>query len=154
MGESKSFFHDYIRAGSPDTPMSELEKLGRSKSSRVRARVAENPMTPVATLKLLATDSNVDVKIAVATNGSTPRSIVWQIACGECVMTRLALAEDPSTPACVLEKLSCDENPYVAFEAGKTLQVINRDKSSAIHVPAFISDNVREFKGQLSTKVS
>ena len=152
MNEYNGFFHDYIKAGSLDTSQSELEKLGQSSYSRVRARVAENPMTPTATLRMLATDDDIEVRAAVASNRSTPRSIVWQIADSECIMTRLALAEEPNVPVSILEKLTCDENPYVAAEASKTLHVLNECNQSRI--PSIGKDNIRDFKNRLSSKVS
>lgn len=142
---------DYINAGSADIPRSELTKLALSPNSRVRLRVAENHRTPTNTLMLLAYDESVYVKIAVAANPNTPRKTASEIASSDCVMTRLGLAEEASTPKYILDKLAQDENPYVAFQADKTIAILYRTKLEARKKIKL--DNVRQIRERINSRV-
>ncbi len=124
-------FSDYIKAGSADCAVEEMEELAKSKYDRIRLRVAENPNSPHHVLELLAKDNNPDVRIAVATNPETPLPVSLALAFDEDPNVRLGLAIDFSTPMELLEKLVDDANPYISCRAIQTREGILSRKNVA-----------------------
>lgn len=124
-------FSEYIKAGSADSAVEEMESLAKSKYDRIRLRVAENPNSPQHVLELLAKDGNPDVRVAVATNPQTCLSVSLPLALDEDPNVRLGLATDLSTPMELLEKLVDDVNPYISCRAIQTREVLLSKKNVA-----------------------
>ncbi len=115
---------NYVKAGSQSCSPELLEAMAYSEIDRIRLRVAENPKTPIDVLGLLATDKNVDVRIAVGCNPSTPPYVRYRLAFDEDPNVSLGLADDINTPLEILQKLTEHVNPYVAYRAKQTMQIV------------------------------
>ena len=113
--------YDYIVAGMPTAPVSELEDLSECPRSRIRARVAENLVCPLDILIKLAFDECADVRIAVSDNPRSPSYLLEYLANDNNADVRFAMAENCHVPAGILQKLTCDQNPYVSCRAEQTI---------------------------------
>lgn len=115
---------NYVKAGSQSCSPEVLEALAHSEIDWIRLRVAENPKTPIDVLQLLSTDRYPDVRVAVGTNPSTPPYVSFKLVFDEDANVRLGLADDVNTPIELLEKLTEDANPYVAYRARETINIV------------------------------
>lgn len=114
---------NYLKAGNPETPVTELRKLFAERDHKVRRRLAENPVTPPDLLQDLSSDENPEVRIAVAENPQTVRHVLERLVHDESVYVRFALSGQYSLPMDLLEWLAEeDENPYVRDHASRTLE--------------------------------
>lgn len=122
---------NYLKAGNPTTPVSELRALLRDNNSRVRQRLACNPNTPADVLEALASDHDLEVRIHLARNPLAPGDLIKQLACDENIYVRFGVAACNEVPQEILEVLSLDDNPYVAHQAIRTLEGIQLEEALA-----------------------
>lgn len=123
---------NYLKAGNPETPVTELRKLFSDRDHKIRRRLAENPGTPEDLLRDLSSDDNPEVRIAVAENPQVLREILEQLVRDESVYVRFALAGQYTLPLELLEYLANDDdNPYVRDHASRTLEGLFLEKSLA-----------------------
>jgi len=115
---------NYIKAGNPTTPVSELRMLLRDNSARVRQRLACNPNTPLDVLAELSRDEDLEVRIHVARNPQIPVELLKQLATDENIYVRFGVAACAEAQRETLEQLARDDNPYVAHQAIRTLEGI------------------------------
>lgn len=121
---------NYLKAGNPETPVTELRKLFSDRDHKIRRRLAENPGTPQDLLRDLSSDDNPEVRIAVAENPQVVPDILEQLVKDESVYVRFALAGQYSLPLELLEHLASeDDNPYVRDHASRTLEGLFLEKS-------------------------
>ena len=104
---------EYIVAGNAKTSANILEKLGRSTSTAVRARVAENPNIPIDLQLKLLKDENAEVRLGLSYNPMLPSHFIVRLAADENPDVRLSLAGNPNLSCSILHMLEKDENPYV-----------------------------------------
>ncbi len=123
---------DYLKAGNPDTPAEELERIAATRPTQViRRRLAENPSTPITLLTELGGDADIDVRIGLGHNPSTPLWLRKKLARDDSATVRFSLAENPHTPVSVLNELEEDEHPHVQHQARRTIEVINMEMALA-----------------------
>lgn len=114
---------NYIKAGSPETPVDELRALVADRSASVRRRLAENPHTPEDVLLKLAEDEDPEVRCAAAEHEHASRMMLERLVNDDSVQVRYAVAGQYTLPSDLLELLSTsDENPYVRDHARLTLE--------------------------------
>lgn len=118
-------YENYIKAGNPETPESELRTLLSDRDAAVRRRLAENPRTPDDVLLKLADDNDPEVRCAVAEHERAPRAVLERLVNDQSVQVRYAVSGQYSLPIDLLEELCCsDDNPYVKDHARRTLEGI------------------------------
>ncbi|MBS2010321.1 MAG: hypothetical protein JST01_24940 [Cyanobacteria bacterium SZAS TMP-1] len=144
---------DYVRAGSPDTPVTDLRKLAKSSDVAVRRRVAENDGTPADALELLAHDSKPEVRIAVGLSRFAPENIVTQLVKDEQDDVRYWLSSAGYLPLKLLEQLSVDSNPYVADRAQHTLARLGAPCGRLINVFELLSQDHGVIMNKLRTLI-
>lgn len=127
-----NWIHDYLKAGNPETPKSELALLAHNNNDKIRMRVAENNNTSPEVLQYLAQDNSTDVRLAVATNSSVPQELIYILSRDPDPSVRHGIAEDPHMPYDVLRKLADDDNPYVSCRARKTLEALDVIESQLV----------------------
>lgn len=120
-------YWSYIIAGNKNTPESVLQRLAEGGDPRVRKRLAENPRTPQTVLELMAHDEDREVRLAVACNGNISDGVLAEMARDQDLDFRLSVAETVRSPLKILEILADDENPYIASQAQKTLEIKRAD---------------------------
>lgn len=140
---------NYLKAGNPETPVTELRKLFAERDHKVRRRLAENPCTPQDMLRQLSTDDNPEVRIAVAENPQVLRDVLERLVRDESVYVRFALSGHYSLPMDLLEFLASeDENPYVQDHASRTLEGLFLEKALAdagfVHIDGGEHDKLGE----------
>lgn len=133
--------NDYIRAGSPETSVSELSQLAKSNDVAVRRRVAENERSPRDVQELLARDPKPEVRIAVGLSRLTPENILAQLANDEQDDVRYWLSSAGYLPLKLLEQLSVDSNPYVADRAQRTLARLGLPSGRLLNVFELMSQD-------------
>lgn len=122
---------NYLKAGNPTTPVSELRALLGDNNSRVRQRLACNPATPFDALEALAMDADLDVRVHVARNPAASSALRKQLANDENIYVRFGVAACAEVQRETLEILARDENPYVAHQAVRTLEGIALEEALA-----------------------
>ncbi|MBZ0186887.1 MAG: hypothetical protein K8F91_11630 [Candidatus Obscuribacterales bacterium] len=119
----RSFKHlKYLLAGRPETDPKTLRRLSRSKSLKIRQRVAENSSCPNDVLSSLSNDSNSEVKIAVAGNPKTNKLILYILSWCDDSDVRFWIASNTGSPREIISMLTKDENPFVADRAKRTFR--------------------------------
>lgn len=124
---NRFFFLKYLLAGRPSTSKATLTRLAAGRSSKLRARVAENKNCPESVLAALAFDNSVDVRIAVALNEKTSENILKRLSSDTHPDVRMMIASAAYIPSSILEGLYEDENPYVAWQAKSTCQKLRSE---------------------------
>lgn len=122
---------NYLKAGNPTTPVTELRELLRDNSSRVRQRLACNPNTPADVLEQLSADEDLEVRIHVARNPAAPPAVLNKLAYDENIYVRFGVAACAEVERDTLELLAADDNPYVAHQAARTLEGIDLEEALA-----------------------
>mgnify|MGYP001310794681 CR=1 FL=1 len=93
-------------------------------------KAAEHPQASPYTLSRLSRNEFREVRQAVAQSHNTPYSSQLDLARDPDPDVRFALAENHRAFITILETLSDDENPYVSARAGKTIDRLQREKTS------------------------
>jgi len=113
---------DYLLAGNEKTSGKKLEFLARSKSYRVRERVAENPNCPAAVLQRLSRDPDADVRVGVSQNPNAPHKLLKQLSEDICLDVPFGMAENHALPSSILYTLSKHANPFISDRAQRALE--------------------------------
>lgn len=114
-----------LQALNPSTPVENLTKLSRSKSTRVRAAVASNPTTAATVLLHLSNDRSWEVRAAVAGNDNIPQQLFTRLADDPEDWVKVNLARNPNTPLDVFIKMMDKPTPDIREAVISTLVSIS-----------------------------
>lgn len=134
LGELNVLHVRRVVAGNPNTPRQVLLRLSEDKSVLIRSAVAANPKTPIELLRVLSDDKSSEVRLAVAENNNAPWDLLLKVAGDTDADVRFGMAENPYMPEDILLSLLQDENPFVAWRALKTLDMLNPDARIKLHI--------------------
>lgn len=112
---------NYLLAGSPEIPMTELLRLSFHPDENVRRRIADRKRITHNLLEALAADSCPEVRSAVAANPQTSLSVLLMLVVDPSDDVRFSMAENHKLPKFILDVLARDSNPYVQWRAHVTL---------------------------------
>lgn len=114
-----------LQALDPRTPVENLTKLSRSKSTRVRAAVASNPMTADAVLLHLSNDRSWEVRAALAANETIPQQLFSRLAEDPEDWVRVNLARNHKTPLRIFIEMMSNPTPHIREAVTSTLVSIS-----------------------------
>jgi hypothetical protein len=133
LGELNVLHVRRVVAGNPNTPRQVLLRLAEDRSVLIRSAVAANPKSPPDLLRVLSTDESSEVRLAVAENINAPWELLLKVAGDTDADVRFGMAENPYMPEEILLALLQDENPFVAWRAIKTLDMLNPDTRTKLN---------------------